>query len=108
MLMPPPTSSEFTRRKRPWSISAAFAVVPPMSKLSRLRSPRRRASSAAPTTPAAGPDSMMWIGRSAAAAALIAPPLDCMIVSGRAMPALGEPRVQSFEIAADQRQHVGC
>src|SRR5205814_133667 len=52
MLMPPPTSIALTRRNRPSSISAALAVVPPMSKLSRLKLPRRRASSAAPTTPA--------------------------------------------------------
>ena len=44
--------------------------------------PSERASVAEAMTPAAGPDSMTYAGRSAAALLAMTPPLDCMISSG--------------------------
>ena len=44
-------------------------------------------SRCAPTTPAAGPDSMMQTGFSAASPAGRTPPFDCMMVSGVVTPA---------------------
>ena len=52
-----PTSYSWLRESAPSSISDAFAVVPPMSKLITFSCPSARASAAAATTPAAGPDS---------------------------------------------------
>ena len=69
----------------------ALAVVPPMSKVRTFESPMRRARAREPTTPAAGPDSMMCIGIRAAASALIRPPLDCMIKSGARVPISARP-----------------
>ncbi len=61
-MMPPPTWYSAARVTWPPSISDAFAVVPPMSKLIRWVSPMRPASAWAPITPAAGPDSMTLTG----------------------------------------------
>ena len=52
-----PTSYSDARAGRPFSTSADFAVVPPMSRVTTSPSPRRVAIDAAATTPAAGPDS---------------------------------------------------
>ena len=95
--MPPPTSHSATRVTSPPSRIDAFAVVPPMSKVMTSPCPTLRAISLAPTTPAAGPDSMMWIGRSDAASTPMEPPLDCMIRSGAWTP---RPRSAS---ASDRR-----
>ena len=43
-------------------------------------------SACTPTTPAAGPDSMMCIGVTAAALAVVSPPFDCIRSSGTSMP----------------------
>lgn len=64
----------------------ALTVVPPMSNVRTSPEPTLRESSRAPTTPAEGPDSMMWIGRSAAASAPIVPPSDCITRSGARTP----------------------
>ena len=48
--------------------------------------PMRRVSACTPTTPAAGPDSMMCIGVTAAALAVVRPPFDCISSSGASMP----------------------
>ena len=90
-MMPPPTWYSVARLIAPSSTSEALAVVPPMSKVISLSKPMRRASAWAPTTPAAGPDSMMCIGRAAAASAVIRPPLDCMISSGPRTPMPSRP-----------------
>ncbi len=76
-----PTSYSWLRETRPSSISDAFAVVPPMSNAIALSCPSARASARAATTPAAGPDSSAYTGRSAASVADMTPPDDCMIVS---------------------------
>ena len=89
--MPAPTSYSVARVNSPSSISDAFAVVPPMSNVIALAMPMRRASARTPTTPAAGPDSMMCIGVAAAASAVIRPPFDCISSSGAATPAARSP-----------------
>ena len=63
----------------PPSISAAFAVVPPMSKVTRSSWPMSPAMASAPTTPPAGPDSTMFTGRREASSAEVSPPFDCMM-----------------------------
>ena len=52
-----PTSYSRLRETAPSSISEAFAVVPPMSKVITFSWPSARASATPATTPAAGPDS---------------------------------------------------
>ena len=104
-MMPPPTWYSVARLIAPSSTSEALAVVPPMSNVISLPIPICRRSSWAPTTPAAGPDSMMCIGRAAAAVSVISPPLDCMISSG--------PRTAIAVEAAAQRAPgsgatIGC
>ena len=77
--MPPPTWNSAERLMTPPSISAAFAVVPPMSKVTRSSWPMSPAMASAPTTPPAGPDSTMLTGRRAASSAEVSPPFDCMM-----------------------------
>ena len=48
--------------ERPSRITLMSVEVPPMSKVTRFRRPRRPASSMPETTPAAGPDSRVWLG----------------------------------------------
>ena len=84
--MPAPTWYSVARVNSPFSISDAFAVVPPMSNEIAFSIPMRRASARTPTTPAAGPDSMMCIGVAAAASAVVSPPFDCISKSGAATP----------------------
>ena len=56
---------------------------------------------AAPTTPAAGPDSMMCIGRAAAASAVMSPPFDCITSSGaRDVDRRRRPAAQRRQVAA--------
>ena len=86
-LIPAPTSYSDVFTGKPSSRIAAFAVVPPMSSEIRLGMPVSRARKAQATTPAAGPDSTRCAGLRIAAAALIRPPLDCMICSGAEIPA---------------------
>ena len=78
-----------------------------MSNVMSLPSPMRRASACAPTTPAAGPDSMMWMGVAAAAASVMRPPLDCMIRSGVFTPDVVEAGPQRGQVAAHDRHHIG-
>src|ERR1051325_5382715 len=66
--MPAPTWYSVARVTSPFSISDAFAVVPPMSNEIALSIPTSRVNACTPTAPAAGPDSMICIGVSAAGA----------------------------------------
>src|SRR5437660_1181671 len=84
--MPAPTWYSVARVTSPFSISEALAVVPPMSKEIALSMPMRCVRACTPTTPAAGPDSMMCIGVTAAAFAVVSPPFDCMRNSGACAP----------------------
>jgi hypothetical protein len=77
-MMPAPTAYSWARITWPSSTIDALAVVPPMSKVMILPSPAASARACAPMTPPAGPDSMMFIGRSAAALSVVSPPLDCI------------------------------
>ena len=58
------------------SISATSALVPPMSKVMTSPVPAWRATWTAPTAPAAGPDSAVRMGISAARSTDIKPPDD--------------------------------
>jgi hypothetical protein len=62
-----------------------------MSKETTFGAPMPRASAWAPTTPAAGPDSMTCIGSRAASAAGMSPPLDCISISGARTPMRPKP-----------------
>ena len=90
-MMPAPTEYSWARVTSPSSTIAAFAVVPPMSKVMIFGRRFARASACAPTTPPAGPDSMMWIGRSADAASVVRPPFDCISSSRARTPAWSSP-----------------
>ena len=91
-MMPAPTEYSAARVTAPSSTIAAFAVVPPMSKVMIFGSAFARASACAPTTPPAGPDSMMFIGRSIAAPSVLRPPFDCMSSTRAGMPVSSRPR----------------
>ena len=106
-MMPPPTWYSSARLYSPCSMIAALAVVPPMSKVMTFGDAARRASACAPTTPPAGPDSMMCMGLAAAAAAPIRPPFDCMIRSGARTPRAARSASQAREVARDDRHDVG-
>ena len=85
--MPAPISCSVVQLRLPPSMSDALAVVPPMSKLITLAKPTRSPTRCAATTPAAGPDSTMRTGDSAALSKDMTPPLDCMMRKGAAIPA---------------------
>ncbi len=84
--MPAPTWYSVARVTSPFSMSEALAVVPPMSNEIAFAMPIWRVSAWTPTTPAAGPLSMMCIGVSAAALAVVSPPFDCISNSGALIP----------------------
>ena len=90
-MMPAPTEYSCARATSPSSTIAAFAVVPPMSNVMIFGSRLARASACAPTTPPAGPDSMMCIGSAAAAASVVRPPFDCMRSTRARTPASSSP-----------------
>ena len=79
MLEPPPTSYSGVVSYWPPRIMLALAVVPPMSNASRFSRPVWRATSAAATTPAAGPDSITTAGMATASAASRMPPFEPMM-----------------------------
>ena len=90
-MMPAPTAYSWARATSPCSTIEALAVVPPMSKVMILSRSLARASAWAPTTPPAGPDSMMFIGRSAAAPSVVRPPFDCISSRRAGMPPASSP-----------------
>ena len=53
-------------------------LVPPMSKVTRLRRSVARASAVPATTPAAGPEIKVWLGKRAPMVMRIRPPFDCI------------------------------
>ena len=63
----------------PASTAPSFAVVPPMSKVTTCGSPASVPTSALISTPAAGPDSTIRAGSSAAMAGETSPPAECMM-----------------------------
>ena len=69
-----------------------MAVVPPMSKASTLGRFASCAKWAAPSVPAAGPDSMICTGNSRANSTELMPPLDCISSSSPLNP---RPRTRS-------------
>ncbi len=90
--MPPPTSYSAASNGSPPSITDAFAVVPPMSKVIASGRSSRAASACAAMTPAAGPDSISCTGRLRATVLVSSPPADCMMSSGAVTPAPARPR----------------
>ena len=72
--------------KRPSSISAALAVVPPMSKEMTSLWPANRPNQAVASPPPAGPDSSSRIGNSQAVCGDIKPPAECIRRSAPAKP----------------------
>ena len=70
------TSNSRATSGSPPSITHALAVVPPMSNDSRRPAPRSRATRAAASAPAAGPDSTSRIGTRLAVAGVAMPPED--------------------------------
>ena len=73
------TSNVFVSCGSPSMMRHDLAVVPPMSKHSRRRSPSRLANHDPASAPAAGPDSTSRIGDWAASSAATTPPFDSII-----------------------------
>src|SRR5436305_159489 len=82
----PATSRSAPSSARPPTISETSVDVPPMSNEIAFSNPARRASRAAPTVPAAGPDRSATAG-CAAASSSDATPLDERITNGSGRPA---------------------
>ena len=68
-------------------ITATSADVPPTSKLSTSEAPTRAATSAAPMTPEAVPESSIATGSVLPSAAAMIPPFDLVIIGGAGTPA---------------------
>ena len=82
----PPTSRSAARPARPPSIRQTSVDVPPMSNVIAFSTPASCAIRAAPTTPAAGPETSTSAGCLAASASEQTPPEDRM-TSGSDRPA---------------------
>ncbi len=63
---------------RPSAITLMSVLVPPISKVTRLRRAVVRASALPATTPAAGPEIRVWLGKRAPMVMRIKPPFDCI------------------------------
>ena len=70
------------------------ALVPPMSKEISRRRPARAPAHCAPSTPAAGPESISVTGRSAASATLATPPLERITSRSASTPCSFSPSVR--------------
>ena len=75
----PPTSRSCSRRASPPTIAQTSVEVPPMSKARAFSTPASRATRAAPTTPAAGPESSARAAWAAASSSGATPPDERMI-----------------------------
>ena len=91
-MIPPPTLYSRDRVNSPPSTSDALAVVPPMSRVMTSGNPTLRARAWAPTTPPAGPDSMMLHGSRMASSTVVSPPFDCMSITGASTDASASSR----------------
>ncbi len=80
----PATLASFVRRGPPAGHSATSVEVPPMSNVMMSVNPASPAARVAPTTPPAGPESIVRTGSVAAARAEMLPPEDCITRSARA------------------------
>src|SRR5881397_1285206 len=105
-MMPAPTAYSWARAISPCSTIEALAVVPPMSKVMILSRSLVRASACAPTTPPAGPDSMMFIGRSAAAASVVSA-VRLHQQEPRRNASTIQALAQRAQVGRDDRHHIG-
>src|SRR6516164_3879494 len=106
-MTPPPTEYSSARLSSPSSISEALAVVPPMSNEIAFAMPICRMSAWTPTTPAAGPLSMMFIGVTAAALAVVRPPFDCISKKWRIDPDAREIGGQGRQVSFNDGSDIG-
>ena len=106
-LEPPPTSYSGVVSYWPSRIRLALAVVPPMSKERRLPRPVWRATRAAATTPAAGPDSTAIAGIATASRGFKDAAVGAHDVERRQ--ALGAGRLlEAGEVGGEDRADVGA
>ena len=91
----------------PPSIAPSFAVVPPISNVSRFRLPSSRPMTPHIMTPAAGPDSTMRIGMSRASSGCTRPAFDCMMKMSLSIPRSFSAPFEIAEIAVDDGLYVG-
>ena len=83
-------------------------LVPPMSKVTTFLRPVARASAAPATTPAAGPEISVWLGKRAPIVMRIRPPFDCIRnICGVVMPQSRSRRSRFDEVALDDRPDIG-
>ena len=99
------TIASLVTRISPWH-RATSVEVPPISKDRMLEKPASRAISQAPTTPPAGPLSIVRTGSRAAIRAETAPPLDCMIRSLAFPEAERSLSFETSEVAAHHRREI--
>ncbi len=89
------------RSGRPWRSCR------PCRRRSRPAIFARRAACAAPSAPAAGPDSSIRIGMRSPSSREITPPLDCMIRSVASIPSCAQAALDGRQIRTDHRHHIG-
>ena len=78
----------------PASVTSPMSVlVPPMSNVISRPRPTSRPAHCAPSTPAAGPESISVTGRSAASATLATPPLERITSRSARTPRSARPSV---------------
>ena len=81
------------------------ALVPPISTVMMSLMPQPSATSRAPTTPAAGPDSAVSAGARRMVAPPATPPFDCMQQERRADLLFAQPLLQPRDVGRDARHH---
>jgi hypothetical protein len=79
----------------PSRMTATSVDVPPPSSVTTWSKPAAAVTAAAPSAPAAGPDSTVVIGRRATCSAEVTPPLDFITKKGTSPPARAASRVAS-------------
>src|SRR5580704_13015618 len=93
---------------RPSTMTLISVLVPPMSRVTKLRRPVASASATPATTPAAGPEVNVWLGKRAPMVMRISPPfrLHQKNLGGRD-PVLLELTVELDQIALHDRTDIG-
>ena len=91
-----PASNVFACSGSKFSMRHIFAVVPPISNVSRFGNFIFLDRNNAPETPATGPDSRENTGLCVARLEVIIPPLDCMIDTGALIPISFSWRLSEF------------
>ncbi len=93
---------------RPSVTRHTSVLVPPISKVIVLRKPASSAAVVAPTTPAAGPDRIIFAAWRRIAWAGMVPPLACTMVTGPRKSRCAQPVLEAGQVAVHDGLRVGA